>query len=263
MSKSLGQRLITPRWIITTVLVLIAAAVMVRLGIWQLDRLAQRRAFNASVEAQVSAPALDLNSSIPANLTGMEYRPVVVRGTYDPQNQVVLRNQALEGQLGDHLLTPLRISGSDQAVLVDRGFVPLDEVESGSLAKYAQPGEVTLKGQVRLGHVPTFAGVRDPALAPGQKRLDAWNSINLPRIAQQMPYPLLPVYVELAPASAGTNGPVTSLDQPDLTEGPHMGYAFQWFSFAAILLVGYPFFIRTELRREQTKDSRKRTAARG
>jgi surfeit locus 1 family protein len=266
----------TPRWIITTLLVLIAIGVMARLGFWQLDRLAQRRAFNASVAAQVSAPALDLNKDIPLDqLANMEYRPVLVQGVYDQQNEVILRNQVYNDQPGYHLLTPLRIAGSSQAVMVDRGFIPLEEPgKTVDHAVYAQPGQVTLQGILRQPHVPQFFGVPDPTLAPGQSRLDAWNAFNLPRIQQQVPYPLLPMYVEAAPAAqaqaqaamgasgalgdlgaTGASGvsslsstyPIASTDAPDLSEGPHLGYAFQWFSFAAILAMGYPFFVKKQL----------------
>lgn len=246
------RQLLRPRWIITTLLVIAAVAVMVRLGFWQLDRLAQRRAFNARVEAQVSAPALDLNKPLPQNsaLTGMEYRTVTARGEYDPQNEFVLRNQVYNNQPGYHLITPLRLDGSSQSVLVDRGFIPMEDAAPVARAKYAEPGTVTVTGIIRLGHVPQFFGVPDPALAPGQTRLDAWNSVNLPRIQQQIPYALLPVYVKAAPdasASAETY-PIASIDQPDISEGPHMGYAIQWFSFAAILALGYPYFIRRQLK---------------
>ncbi len=273
-NENMMRRLLTPRWIITTLLVIAAVGVMIRLGFWQLDRLAQRRAFNARVEAQVNAPPLDLNNTIPQNqLTSMEYRTVVVRGTYDPQNEVVLRNQVYGNLPGDHLLTPLRIAGSSQGVLVDRGFIPMDQDKPAERARFVQPGEVTVKGIIRLPRVPQFFGVPDPTLAPGQVRLDAWNAVNLARIQKQFPYPLLPVYIEVVPEPeqagivvSGSEGsgitasgntavtyPIPSPDQPDLSEGPHMGYAIQWFSFAAILAFGYPYFVRRQLRDEKKR----------
>ena len=239
----------TPRWILTTLLVIAAVGVMVRLGFWQLDRLHERRAFNARVEAQINAPALDLNQEIPVNdLTGMEYRPVVVRGVYDPKNEVVLRNQVSNGMPGYHLLTPLRITGSEQSVLVDRGYIPLEDGKLPARGQYAQTGTIEVKGVIRLAHVPRYFGVPDPTLAPGETHLDAWNALNLARIQEQTPYSLLPVYVQAAPDPAKTGGPEASIDQPDITEGPHLGYAFQWFSFAAILALGYPFFVRKQLK---------------
>lgn len=239
----------TPRWIITTLLVIAAVLGMIRLGIWQLDRLEQRRAFNTRVSAQVSAPELDLNQSASTpDLMEMEYRAVVVRGEYDPAHEIILRNQVYNNQPGYHLLTPLRIAGSDQSILVNRGFIPMEDGAPQARAKYQQSGPVTVRGILRLPHVPKFAGVPDPALAPGETRLDAWNAINLDRIRSQVPYALLPVYLQAGAGAAETGFPVGEIDSPDLSEGSHLGYAFQWFTFAALLGGGYPFFVKKQLK---------------
>lgn len=242
------ESLFSLRWILTTLAVLIVAGVMIRLGIWQLDRLRQRRAFNAAVEAQMATPPLNLNQPLPAQpLSGMEYRAVVVHGTFDPQNEVLLRNQiSAQNEPGYHLLTPLRIDGQPTAVLVDRGFVPMTANQPGALAAYAVSGPVTVQAILRNGHVPPpMFGVPDPTLAPDQTRLPAWNATDIARIAAQTPYPLLDVYLQAQPdPQAPANAPIASIDAPDLSEGPHLGYAVQWFSFAVVLLAGYPYFVK-------------------
>lgn len=108
------------RWILTTLLVVVVIGVLIRLGTWQLDRLGQRRAFNARVVAQQKAEPLMLDAqSLDADLLSMEYRAVIVTGEWDFTQQVVLRNQVWANRLGVHLLTPLVISGTDKAVLVN------------------------------------------------------------------------------------------------------------------------------------------------
>ena len=244
----MNRSFFTPRWIITTLLVIAAVLVMVRLGIWQLDRLEQRRAFNSRVSGQVNASELDLNrAALTSDLAVMEYRPVVVSGEFDPANEIILRNQAYDNLPGYHLITPLRIEGSDESILVDRGFIPMEDGAPDRRVKFQQRGTVTVRGILRLPHVPKFAGVPDPTLAPGETRLDAWNAINLERIRGQAPYSLLPVYLQ---AEAGPEGvfPAGGIDQPDLSEGSHLSYAFQWFIFAALLGGGYPFFIKKQLK---------------
>jgi surfeit locus 1 family protein len=239
------KRAFSRQWILTTVLVVIAAAVCVRLGIWQLDRLAQRRAFNAHVLAMRALPPLDLNASTPADLTSMEYRAVQVHGKYDFEHQVALRNQYYGDQYGFHLLTPLLLDDG-RAILIDRGWIPADGNDSPAAWRaYDEPGEVTLKGILRLGRArPDIGGVPDPTLSPGQTRLDFWNSVNLDRIAAQIPYPLLPVYVQPDVDVADSTPPIPFQPEIEISEGPHLGYAFQWFTFAAILLLGYPFYLR-------------------
>ncbi|HEX2996359.1 MAG TPA: SURF1 family cytochrome oxidase biogenesis protein, partial [Anaerolineales bacterium] len=65
-------------------------------------------------------------------------------------------------------------------------------------------------------------------------------------IASQMPYPILPVYIQPKPDPNDTQPPIPFQPEIELTEGPHMGYAIQWFSFAAILFIGYPFYLRKQ-----------------
>ncbi len=244
--------LFSRRWLLATILVLAAAGVMVRLGIWQLDRLAQRRAFNARVEAQIAKPPLNLNQGgyLQTDLPNMEYRKVTVTGVYDYSQQVVLRNQANGSQLGVDLLTPIRIDGTDQAVLVNRGWVPADPntpVGQEDWSKYNQTGKVTVEGVIRQSQSSLLFGLRsDKVPAPGQPRLVAWSLPNVSGIGQQVPYPLLPVYIQQSPDSTSTALPLRSQPQVDLSDGPHLSYAIQWFSFTLFLVVGYPFFVRRQ-----------------
>jgi len=241
-------KLFNRQWWKTTLLVFLAASVMVRLGIWQLDRLAQRRAFNARVEAQLDQPRLDLNTAdASADLESMEYREVIVTGEYDPAGEVALRNQAWNNHIGVNLLTPLRIAGSDRVVLVNRGWVPLEDYSAGDLTKYAEPGVVNVRGVIRASQSkPEIGGRADQVPSPGAGKLMAWNLVNVPGIASQVDYPLLPAYIQQTPDPEWTSLPYRSQPKLELTEGPHFGYALQWFSFAAILMIGYPFYIRRE-----------------
>lgn len=241
--------LFSRQWWWTTLLVIAAIGVMIRLGVWQLDRLAQRRLFNARVSAQIAQPTLMLTAdSLDTALTDMEYRSVLVSGAYEHTQEVALRNQAWQGQLGVHLLTPLIIAGSDRAVLVNRGWVPADEADWG---KFDEAGTVTVKGILRLSQSrPDFGGVPDPE---GQLRL--WNIVNVERITEQMSYPLLPVYIQEAPDPAWKSLPYRTQPELDLSEGSHFGYAIQWFLFATVLGIGYPFYVRDSLRRAQIHSS--------
>ncbi len=236
-------------------LVLAGMAVTVRLGIWQLDRLEQRRAFNARVLAQTNQPVLELTgAALGTDLSGMEYRSVLVKGFYDHSQEVALRNQSRGNQWGVHLLTPLNIQGSDQSVLVDRGWVPSDDFEFGSWEPYAEPGLVEVSGVIRASQSkPDFGRRADPSVAPGE-RLEAWFFANVQGIAQQVPYTLLPVYIQQAPDPTWSGLPYRTQPDLDLTEGPHFSYALQWFSFAAILGIGYPFFMRRQEHRSAQAD---------
>lgn len=241
------------KWLLTTLLVFAGTAVLIRLGIWQLDRLEQRRAFNAQVLSARTQQTLDLNLEQPEDITSMEWRSVQVVGKYDFENQVALRNQYFGDQYGYHLLTPLLFdpsTGSGQAptaVLVDRGWIPAEGNSAPSdWRNFDEAGEVKVSGQIRLGQTkPAFGGVADALPANGE-RLAIWNNADLVRIAGQLPYPVLPVYIQVNADASDTVPPIPFQPELDLTEGPHFGYALQWFTFAAILFFGYPFFIRKQ-----------------
>jgi surfeit locus 1 family protein len=234
-------------WLLATILVFAGTAVLIRLGIWQLDRLDQRRAFNAQVESMRALPALDLNAVQLDDLTSQEWRAIKVTGTYDFENQVGLRNQYHGDQYGYHLITPL-LFADGKAVLVDRGWVPADgNSMPDAWRKYDEAGAVTLSGQIRLGQAkPAFGGMDDPALHPGETRLDLWNNADITRISLQIPYKVLPVYIQPNADAKDVEPPIPFQPEVELTEGPHFGYAMQWFAFAAILFFGYPFFVRKQ-----------------
>jgi surfeit locus 1 family protein len=243
------------KWLLLTLLVFAGTALCIRLGIWQLDRLEQRRAFNALFESARAQPVLDLNQEQPANITEMEWRSVKVTGEYDFANQVALRNQYYGNEYGYHLLTPLRfdpstlpsVAGQATAVLVDRGWIPADgNAAATDWRKYDETGTVNISGQIRLRQTkPTLGGVADVVPENGAK-LEVWNNADLTRIANQIPYPVLPVYIQPEGDSSDDDPPIPFQPTIELTEGPHFGYALQWFTFATILFLGYPFYLRKQ-----------------
>lgn len=239
------RRMFSRKWLFTTLLVLLGTAICIRLGIWQLDRLEQRRAFNLQVETMRSMPLLDLNSSKFEAIEEMEWRAVTFTGEYDFENQVAIRNRYFRDQYGYHLLTPLLSSGT--AVLVDRGWIPADgNASPADWRKYDEPGLVTVTGQIRLGQgKPAFGGVAD-AQPADESPLWVWNNGDVEQIALQMPYPILPVYVQPDIDPDDEVPPIPYQPTVELTEGSHFGYALQWFTFATILFAGYPFFLRKQ-----------------
>ncbi len=130
---------------------------------------------------------------------------------------------------------------------MDRGWIPEEDAAPASWASYNETGTVTVEGVLRASQSkPDFGRRSDPIPAPGTGRLDIWNFANIQGIAQQAPYPLLPVYIQQAPDAAWSRLPERSQPTLDLSEGPHQSYAIQWFTFAVLLGLGYPFFIRRQ-----------------
>lgn len=239
------------KWILSLLLILAGSALCARLGIWQIDRLAQKRAENAHYLAVSSLPPLKISAAPAADLAAQEYRRVSASGRYDFDHQVALRNHYRETELGYRLLTPL-VLADGSAILVERGWIPASgNATPADWRKYDQPGLVTVRGILRLGRAQAeIGGVPDPTLAPGQNRLDFWNIVTLQRLALQIPARLLPAYIQPDEDANRAAPPYPAQEQYEVTERNHFSYALQWFSFSAILLFGGPLFLYRQWARQ-------------
>lgn len=237
-----ARKLVHGRWLPLTCFVLLAAAVMIGLGYWQLNRLIARRAINATLLQRRAEPAIALDASTAAtwtasNVDDLAERYATVSGSWDYANEVVLRGRAYQRLPGVHVLTPLRLDGSDHAVLVDRGWLPYTEAGVEQRRPYQTAPRGELRGIIHASRGGVPSGV--PA-APNAARIDAVSRVDLAAIQAQVPYPLLPVWIE---QGARTNRLDRQLPIPDpnltVDDGPHLGYTFQWWAFAVITLAGY------------------------
>jgi surfeit locus 1 family protein len=216
---------------------LLVGAVCIRLGLWQLERLEERRARNAATQSRIDLPALNLNTD-PVVADELIYRRLRATGTFDPDHEIVLSNRAYSGQAGVHLVTPLILEGRDAAVLVDRGWIPASQASPAGRAAFAVGGTVVAAGIGRPSQQqPAIALLADPTRGPGAPPLDAWRFLDLAAIQSQVPYPLVTVILEAAEPIGGVSPPKPQ-SEIDLTDGPHLSYAIEWFAFAAIALIG-------------------------
>lgn len=234
--------LVSRRWWWVTLLVIAGVISMGRLGIWQLDRLEQRRAANAAYLEQINQPPLRIEQELlVANPDELVDREATVTGIYDFSNQLVLVQQNYQGRPGAHLVTPLLFEGSNTALLVDRGWIPAAEVEAAEFDQYELTGKQNVNGVIQPSQ--TLDRGRESIL---QGRQQEWYRIDIEAIEQQMPYDLLPFYLLESPdAKFQEDLPYKIAREVDLSEGPHLGYAIQWFLFSTVLAVGYLYFVRT------------------
>lgn len=228
----------TLRTFFWSIFVAAGAAIMAALGVWQLSRLQERRALNAEIVGRISRPPIAIAGET-MDAANLEYRPVTVTGQYDFSQEVVIRNRARNSAPGVHVLTPLKIEGSEQAVLVDRGWIPYTAAAPEVRAAYHTPrGTVTVTGLLRLSQSrPSPLVPADPAISPALPRIDAWYWVNIEQMQTQMPYRLLPFFIEQSAGPDPSALPAAG-SEIDLGDGPHLSYAVQWFSFATILVVG-------------------------
>jgi surfeit locus 1 family protein len=207
-------------------LAILFAALTTGLGFWQLSRLRQRRAGNARALALRALPAVELGSGGTAGPGSLDNRLVAATGRFDRGEEIVLRGYVYQGAPGVRVVTPLRVAGSDTALLVLRGFVPSPDALHAELSSLDEPGEVSVHG----------IAFTIPASADSGGRLDeggtvTWRRLDLPALRATVPYPIHDVYLLEARDSVHPRLPMR-LEPPPLDDGPHLSYAIQWFSFA-------------------------------
>jgi surfeit locus 1 family protein len=196
------------------VVAVLVAAACVRLGIWQLDRLSQRRSLNASLAALQALPPLELRDRS-MSLDAARERRIVARGVYDFAAERTWPGRSFEGTPGVALITPLRLPDGS-AVLVDRGWVPSPDAFHVDHGAYREPDTATIIGIARV---------------PPRGRGDVDTT------------GFLPFIIEVQTAEPARGLP-RRWPPPSFGNGPHLSYAIQWFSFALIVLVGTAAMIR-------------------
>jgi surfeit locus 1 family protein len=248
--KQIGRllaALLSRQWWWVTLLVVAAMMVLARLGIWQLDRLQQRRTANAVLSATLAASPLDLaGATLAADSSTLKNRQAMATGAYDLDQQVILIVQNWQGRAGVHLITPLILVDGETAVLVDRGWIPEADNNPAGHAKYDVLGPVTIDGFVALSQALS-GGTEGKAKVPQKE----WYRVDVAAIEQQMPYELLPFYV-LQAAEDNSQLPFRNDPEFDLSEGSHLGYAFQWFIFSLGLGIGYVLYVRKNMKEKDS-----------
>jgi surfeit locus 1 family protein len=207
------------------------AAIFVRLGIWQLSRLGERRTHNRAALAARELPPVTLNDSGAPSYSALANRRISATGQYDLGSEVVLRGQTEGGVAGVRIVTPLRLAGRDTAVLVQRGFVPSPDAMTVDLGHLKEEGTVTVSGLATI--LPDSGVVGDARELNGQT---SWRRVELAELRRRFSYPLAPLLLVQSPDSGLTTGPRRD-EPPDLDDGPHLSYAVQWFAFATTALV--------------------------
>jgi surfeit locus 1 family protein len=205
----------------------------VRLGFWQLSRLSERRARNSQVSGRLAEPVAEVTQL--ASDSGSRLRRAHAVGRPDFEHELVLAARSYEGSPGVHLLTPLRITGRDTAFLVNRGWVYAPDGARVDLAKWREH-DTSFTGYVEL--LPTMPDGR-----AGRAPLDSsriLRRLDYAAVTRALPYPVSRLYLvaTVPDSSIPAGNRVARLPPPALDEGPHLGYAIQWFSFAIIAVVG-------------------------
>jgi surfeit locus 1 family protein len=223
------------------VITLLVAATATGLGFWQLRRLAARRAANREAIAARTLPPQAVNRDWPP----LSQRRAVISGRFVEDHEFILRGRVVQGVPAVQVVTPLRLPDRDTAVLVNRGFVPAPDATDPGNATWSEPGDITLHGVLLPG---PDRGDGDPITNNGR---ETWRAMDLSAMRRRLPFPVASVYL-VAEADSGSDThtirgrlyPIRA-EPPELTEGPHLSYAIQWFGIAlASIAFGLVFVLR-------------------
>lgn len=212
-----------------SIVIAVVALTCIRLGIWQLQRLEQRRTRNAGTQERMREPATQL-TALSQDSAGIIFRRVTLTGNFDDAHTIIIAGRSLRGAPGVHVLTPMRVGGA--AVLVNRGWMPSADAARVEVDSIREPGPRNLSALITP--FPEDYG-RPPSTGSFHR---VWYQMNGAQLRRQFPYPVLPFVAQILPHAGQPRYPVR-LKAPELDEGPHLGYAIQWFSFATIAIVGW------------------------
>ena len=233
------RRLASPGWIVSHIFALAMVVLMVNLGFWQLRRLDDRRADNAEIAAAMSQAPFDIAAHLDRRGLPPEYTAVAATGTYVADAEVRIGNRSSGGQPGFWLATPLELEDG-RAVAVVRGWVPRRSLSGQDDRSPAPPqGEVIVAGLA----FDSVGGGRVAEVAPGET--PEISRMDLARFAEVSGVDVEDVWIRLrAQSPSQPDGLPVPVPDPDLGEGPHLSYAFQWFFFSAGAVVVYALILR-------------------
>lgn len=224
-----------PTWL-GTLITLVCIPSFISLGQWQYHKAEQKQALqdlrdSYAVETPVPMPPSVDEPEI------WKYRHVVVRGEYVPRYQILLDNQVQNERVGYHVITPLKIEGSDRYVLINRGWIAAEANHSDLPAVSTPQGSQQVVGQVWVP-AKNYYSLETPEQKNDTQWQPLWQNLDMQRYASIVPFAVSPLVIRLDSDSQAGG---FSRDWPAPAERitTHIGYAYQWYGFAVAAFIIY------------------------
>ncbi|MCB0319041.1 MAG: SURF1 family protein [Bdellovibrionales bacterium] len=255
----------------TTLISGVIALLMFRASYWQWTRHEAKIALIAELENRMQQEILNQNELVnfKNDWSQLIHRKVNVTGNFDFDKEMILRNRRYKKTPGFYVITPFKLANSETAILVNRGFIPDKQSDPESRIQFRNyPGQISFYGLIKDTMNRKFLAPEDPPAGENNKWVDAWLRVDIQHMQKQVPYKLLPVYLEFI----ATNSAEISLEQivksdvdktdmlflPSRSEtlstqdeartypipqvntyvppGRHLGYVFEWIILALITI---------------------------
>jgi cytochrome oxidase assembly protein ShyY1 len=227
--------LLSRRWLLLLLTVLVLAYACLLLGRWQWHRLESKKAGNAIIRTNQKSAAVPVDQVLQRGVNPpdtAQYAVVSATGTYDPSKTVIVRYQTRDGNAGVDVVVPL-VTDSGTALLVDRGWYATANKGLTDASQVPSPpsGRVTVTGWVRQN---ADGGAAEVVNASAR-------AISSTQIEPAIGVPTYGGFVQLLTESPRPATPLLRADPPDLSNGPHFFYALQWWFFGILALFGYGY----------------------
>lgn len=220
--------------LLTTIIALVFLVILVRLGIWQLDRAEEKRQIIANQQAKMSMPPVNLTRAV-QDYEALAFRRIEVQGTFDSKYQMFIDNKIHKGKAGYYVVTPMKLSELDSYVLVNRGWVAMnpDRQILPNIDTTNEP--VTLTGLIKTDP-------KDVAdLGSANRSNQGWPAVvryvDFQQFQQETGLKLQP-FLFLLDKSAD-HGFVREWKFVNLPPEKSTSYAVTWFTLATVLLIIY------------------------
>jgi cytochrome oxidase assembly protein ShyY1 len=242
--------LVSRRWALFAVTVVVLAYGCYLLGQWQFHRLHDREATNTQTRANLAASPAPvagvLSPDRPARQRD-EWRRVVATGTYLADRSVVIRYQTRDGASGVDVVTPLR-TDAGPSLLVDRGWMSSQNRGGDKVdAPLPPPGRVRVVGWVRSDATGGATRVADgSARAISSVEITRWLGRSPGEAATGRVYR---GFVDAERESPASGKRLVRAELPDLGNGPHFFYGLQWWFFGLLAVFGF-FYLAYDERRK-------------
>jgi len=213
---------------------------MLNLGLWQLERLDDKKAFNSVLRSHTAAPIQTLDQAVPStwNKATSEWIRVSITGSYNTSQAVTVINRSQDGTAGYNSVVPFT-SLNNRTILVNRGFVPLVLP-----APSAPTEQLEIVGYLRASQSRGALGPVDST----EVGTTEFQRFDIPLISSNVGGEIEPMFLQLIQESPASNSPWPAVVQlPPLDEGTHFSYALQWFFFCLVALAAWVVVVRRKL----------------
>jgi len=231
--------------ILGTILAIIGISVFFNLGTWQVNRAQLKEKMQHEIESKRIQPSFTLKASI-NDINDKIHTKVNAYGHFDNKNEILIDNEIHQGKAGYHVLTPLILEDKQSVIMVNRGWVPLGRSRDILPELTAPSGNIIINGRIsRHKSKPALILDQEDSI-PGK----VWPYFDSEKYIKHTGYNLLPVVILMDAKADG--GYARKWPNFNANKGMHIGYAIQWYVFAAIVLITY---LGVNLKKKEQQDS--------